>query len=239
MNNMSNEIEVKMATARILIVEDDAEILDLIRTAMSFKEYETVDSMTGGNVLDLAREHRPSLIILDLQLPDMDGLEVCKLLKSDATTRGIPVIMLTARDGVSDIVRGLEAGANDYVTKPFEVMELMARVRAQIRLAGEMKGPPPSIDKDGIHLDLFQRSVTFEGRTIKEFTEKEFEILYYLVWRSPKVLTRKEIFESIWRTVYEGETRTIDVHMQRVRQKLGPSLARRILSVKGQGYKFV
>jgi two-component system, OmpR family, alkaline phosphatase synthesis response regulator PhoP len=226
-------------SSKILVVEDDAEVMDLIRTALSFKEYASVETMSGGNAVQLAMEHKPDLVILDLALPDMDGLEVCKRLKNEETTKSIPVIMLTARDGVSDIVRGLESGANDYVTKPFEVMELMARVRAQIRLAEEIKGPPKIIERDGLTLDSFQRTIATEGHIINDLTEKEFGIFYYLVWQSPKILNRQEIFESVWKTSYKGDSRTIDVHVQRIRQKLGPRLAQRILSVKGQGYKFV
>lgn len=226
-------------SSKILVVEDDAEIMDLIRTALSFKEYNSIETMSGGNVVQLAKEHKPDLVILDLQLPDLDGLEVCRRLKSEEGTKSIPVIMLTARDGVSDIVRGLEAGANDYVTKPFEVMELMARVRAQIRLAEDIKGPPQILEKDGLTLDSFQRTVTSEGRVIKDLTEKEFGIFYHLVWQSPRILSRQEIFENVWKTSYKGQSRTIDVHVQRIRSKLGPRVAQRILSVKGEGYKFV
>jgi two-component system, OmpR family, alkaline phosphatase synthesis response regulator PhoP len=226
-------------SSKILVVEDDSEIMDLIRTALSFKEYTTVESMSGGNVVSLAKEHQPDLVILDLALPDLDGLEVCRRLKAEDSTKHIPVIMLTARDGVADIVKGLEAGANDYVTKPFEVMELMARVRAQIRLAEDIKGPPQILEKDGIVLDSFHRTVQVEGRNIKDLTEKEFGILYQLVWQTPKILGRQEIFESVWKTSYKGQSRTIDVHVQRIRSKLGARVAQRIISIKGEGYKFL
>jgi DNA-binding response OmpR family regulator len=225
--------------AKVLVVEDDAEIMDLIRTALSFREYESVETMSGANAVTLAVQHKPDLVILDLQLPDVDGLEVCRRLKAEPPTKNIPVLMLTARDSVADIVRGLEAGANDYVTKPFEVMELMARVRAQLRLAESLQGPPRVLELDGLVLDSFQRTVDAEGRTIKDLTEKEFGILYLLVWRRPRVLSRREIFEDVWKTSYKGQTRTIDVHVQRIRQKLGPRLAQRIVSAKGQGYKFL
>jgi two-component system, OmpR family, alkaline phosphatase synthesis response regulator PhoP len=225
-------------SSKILIVEDDAEVLDLIRTALSFKEYVTVETMSGGKAVPLALEHKPDLILLDLALPDMDGLEVCRRLKVEEATKHIPVIMLTARDSVADTVRGLEAGANDYVTKPFEVMELMARVRAQIRLAQEIKGPPQLLEKEGIKLDSFQRLAEVDGHQIKELTEKEFGILYQLVFQSPRVLNRQEIFESVWKTSYGGQSRTIDVHIQRIRTKLGPRVSQRIVSVKGMGYKF-
>lgn len=226
-------------SAKILVVEDDAEVMDLIRTALSFKEYASVETMSGGNAVQLALEHKPDLVILDLALPDMDGLEVCKRLKSQESTKAIPVIMLTARDTVTDIVRGLEAGANDYVTKPFEVMELMARVRAQLRLSEEIKGPPKIVERDGLQLDSFQRTVKVDDNLINDLTEKEFGILFHLVWQSPKVLNRQEIFEGVWKTTYKGDSRTIDVHVQRIRQKLGPKMSQRVLSVKGQGYKFV
>jgi len=226
-------------SSKILVVEDDGEIMDLIRTALSFKEYSCVESMSGGGVVDLAKEHKPDLVILDLQLPDLDGLEVCRRLKAEDSTKHVPVIMLTARDGVSDIVRGLEAGANDYVTKPFEVMELMARVRAQIRLAQDIKGPPKVLEKEDLVLDSFHRTVAADGKTIKDLTEKEFGIFYHLVWQSPRILNRQEIFENVWKTSYKGQSRTIDVHVQRIRSKLGPRVAQRIISVKGEGYKFI
>ena len=225
--------------SKILVVEDDSEVLDLIRTALSFKEYACVETMSGGNAVEMAQREKPDLIVLDLQLPDLDGLEVCRRLKAGETTKQMPIIMLTARDGVADIVRGLEAGANDYVTKPFEVMELIARVRAQIRLAQELKGPPRILDKEGINLDSFHRVVRGEEREIKDLTEKEFGILYQLVWQSPRILNRQEIFENVWKTSYEGQSRTIDVHVQRIRTKLGGGMAQRIVSVKGEGYKFL
>lgn len=226
-------------SSKILVVEDDTEVMDLIRTALSFKEYSVVEATSGANAVQLAKEHTPDLIIMDLNLPDLDGLEVCRRVKSDDATKAIPVIMLTARDGVADIVKGLEAGANDYVTKPFEVMELMARVRAQIRLAQAIKGPPQILEKDGMILDSFQRAVKVDDRTVKDLTEKEFGIFYQLVWQSPRILNRQEIFESVWKTSYKGQSRTIDVHVQRIRSKLGPRVAQRILSVKGEGYKLV
>ncbi len=184
-------------SSKILVVEDDPEVMDLIRTALSFKEYTPVEASSGGNAVQLALEHRPDLVILDLALPDLDGLEVCRRLKQEEKTKHIPVIMLTARDGVSDIVKGLEAGANDYLTKPFEVMELMARVRAQIRLAEDMKGPPQTLEREGLILESFQRTVQVDDKIIKDLTEKEFGIFYHLVWQSPKILSRKEIFENV------------------------------------------
>jgi two-component system, OmpR family, alkaline phosphatase synthesis response regulator PhoP len=226
-------------SSKILVVEDDAEVMDLIRTALSFKEYTSAETSSGGNAVQLAMQEKPDLVILDLALPDMDGLEVCRRLKAEESTKNIPVIMLTARDSVSDIVRGLEAGANDYVTKPFEVMELMARVRAQIRLAEDIKGPPQRLEREGLVLDSFHRTVESEGRVVKDLTEKEFGIFYQLVWHSPRIMNRQEIFESVWKTSYRGQSRTIDVHVQRIRSKLGPRVAQRLVSVKGKGYKFV
>jgi DNA-binding response OmpR family regulator len=226
-------------SSKILVVEDDPDVMELIRTGLAFKEYETLGCAGGKEAIELAKKAAPDLVILDLMLPDVDGLKVCATLKADEATRTIPIIMLTARSEVIDIVKGLESGANDYVTKPFEVMELIARVRAQLRLAEESKGPPKVLRKDGLVLDRTRRSVEYEGETRTNLTEKEFAILFKLVHNASKVLGRKEIFESVWGTSYPGKSRTIDVHVQRIREKAGPALAKRLLSVKGQGYRFV
>lgn len=226
-------------SSKILVVEDDPDVMAFIRTGLAFKEYETIETASGKEALNLAKTKSPDLVLLDLMLPDLDGMEVCKQLRADEATKGLPVIIITARNDVADIVRGLETGANDYVTKPFDVMELIARVRTQIRLADERKGLPRVLERDGVILDRFQRSVQHEGAVTQDLTDKEFAIFFQLVFNSPRLLGRQEIFESVWGQKYKGTSRTIDVHIQRIREKLGPKLAHRILSVKGQGYKFV
>jgi two-component system, OmpR family, alkaline phosphatase synthesis response regulator PhoP len=226
-------------SSKILVVEDDPDVMAFIRTGLAFKEYETIETASGKEAIALAKTKSPDLVLLDLMLPDIDGMEVCKSLRSDEATKALPVIIITARNDVADIVRGLETGANDYVTKPFDVMELIARVRTQIRLADERKGLPRVLERDGVTLDRFQRSVQHEGAVTQDLTDKEFAIFFQLVFNSPRLLGRQEIFESVWGQKYKGTSRTIDVHIQRIREKLGPKLAHRILSVKGQGYKFV
>ncbi|HRY28421.1 MAG TPA: response regulator transcription factor [Elusimicrobiota bacterium] len=225
--------------SKILVVEDDPDVMAFVRAGLSFKEYDTLEAMNGRDAVAAAKGKLPDLILLDLMLPDMDGMEVCRQLKADEKTKSIPIIMITARHDVADIVRGLETGANDYVTKPFDVMELVARVRTQLRLADERRGFPKMIERDGLSLDWFQRTVQHEGAVVSDLTDKEFAILFHLVLYSPKLLGRQEIFENVWGKEYKGTSRTIDVHIQRVREKIGSKLSRRIISIKGQGYKFV
>ncbi len=223
---------------KILVVEDDPDVMAFIRAGLAFKEYETLEAENGRQAVEAAKAHVPDLILLDLMLPDIDGLEVCRQLKADEKTKAIPILILTARQDVADIVRGLETGANDYVTKPFEMLELIARIRTQLRLAEERRGPPKILERDGLVLDRTHRTVRYDGNLLPELTEKEFAILFQLVLNQPQVLDRRKIFEKVWGKDFEGPSRTIDVHIQRIREKLGPRLAQRILSVKGQGYKF-
>lgn len=224
---------------KILLVEDDAEVRELILTALSLGGYEALFTANGLEAVEMVKTQKPDLIILDLMLPDLDGIEVCKRVKADEATKSIPIVIITARVGVSNVVKGLEGGAIDYVTKPFDVMELMARLRAHLRLQDEVKAPPKILRKDGLLLDSYKRVIEFNERSIKNLTEKEFAICFHLVRQSPRVLDRKEIFETVWGRPFNSKSRNIDVHIRSIREKLGPDLARRIVSVKGQGYKFV
>jgi two-component system, OmpR family, alkaline phosphatase synthesis response regulator PhoP len=225
--------------SKILVVEDDPEVRELIMTGLALSGYEGIATGNGLEGVELAKAHKPDLVILDLMLPDLDGFEVCKRIKADEATKATPVIIITARVGVANVVKGLEGGAIDYVTKPFEVMELMARIRAQLRLQDEVKAPPKVLRRDGLVLDSYKRTIEFNGRAVKNLTEKEFAICFQLIRHSPRVLDRKEIFESVWGRAFNSKSRNIDVHIKSIREKIGLDLARRLVSVKGQGYKFV
>ncbi|MBI4396249.1 MAG: response regulator transcription factor [Elusimicrobia bacterium] len=226
-------------TSQILVVEDDPDVRSLIVAGLTVMKYHAIETASGKEAVEIARTQRPDLIILDLMLPDMDGLAVAQTLRKDEDTRRIPIIINSARAGVANVVKGLDVGAVDYVTKPFEVMELMARVQAQLRTASERKDPPKVIVHEGILLDRTRRTVSCAGRRVDNFTEKEFAILYQLIYNSPQPLTRRQIFERIWEMPYNSESRNVDVHIRSIRMKLGPVLSRRLMSVKGEGYKFI
>jgi len=223
----------------ILIVEDDPSITELLKTTLSLKQYKVIETMHGKEGVNLAKERHPDLVVLDLMLPDMNGYDVCRALKSNEQTKTIPILMLTARDKVHEIVQGLEAGANDYLTKPFEVVEFMARVGAQLRLAEYMKTPPKRIEREGVVIDRNQHIVKVGEKFINDLTLKEFEILYTLMKNSPKTLSRNQISMEVWEAPYKEGSRTIDIHIQKIRDKIGGKGAERLISIKGEGYKFV
>ena len=219
----------------ILIVEDDADIAQLIAHYLE-KAGHRVDRLTsGGDVMPRLRKQPADLVILDLMLPGMDGLLVCQALRSDPATASIPVIMLTARGEESDRVSGLELGADDYVTKPFSPKELSARVTALLRRAtrtssstGVMRDGPITIDPD-------RHRITLDNEEVR-LTAKEFLLLLYLVQHRGRVLSRDLLLTDVWGYQYTGGTRTVDVHVRRLREKL-PVLADAIETVKQFGYK--
>jgi len=222
----------------ILIVEDEKDIVRMLEYNLRKEGFETVSSYDGNKALAVAAKERPALIILDLMLPGMDGLEVCRELKKDAGTRTIPIIMLTARSRESDKVAGLELGADDYVTKPFSPRELTARIKAVLR-RGKGREKQSEVLKTGdLAIDLSKIRVTLKGKPL-DLTAKEFELLKALVNSGGRVLTRDHLLSSIWgldRSL-EIQTRTVDVHIRTLRKKLKGE-ARRIVTVKNYGYRF-
>jgi phosphate regulon transcriptional regulator PhoB len=225
-----------MGMKQIYIVEDEKDIVDLLRYNLEKEGYRVLSSLDGAEAIKRIPEKSPDLVLLDLMLPGADGLSVCRSLKSDPKTARIPVVMLTAKGEESDKIVGLELGADDYVTKPFSVKELLARVKAVLRRfekAGE--GSPVQRFKD-LSLDRASHVVTLKGKTL-ELTAKEFELLDYLLTNPGRVLSRDVLLNNVWGYDYFGTTRTVDVHVRRLREKLGP-YADHLQTVKGYGYQF-
>lgn len=221
---------------KILIVEDERDILQLVKLYLEKEGYRTVTAVTGAEGLNSAKSDKPDLIILDLMLPEIDGLEVCKRLRASQETAMLPIIMLTAKAEESDTVIGLELGADDYVTKPFSPKALVARVKALFRRMDRNQQENLTVLRYGLlTLDLSRHEVTVRGKDVS-LTAKEFGLLEHLLRNPGRVLTREVLLNHIWGYDYFGTTRTVDVHVRRLKQKI-PLLDDAILSVKSLGYK--
>ena len=223
---------------KILIVDDEKDIVKMLDYNLKKEGFRTLSAYDGEDALDLAVREHPDLIILDLMLPVMDGLEVCKYLKREAKTSGIPIIMLTAKTQEADKVVGLEIGADDYITKPFSPRELIARVKAVLRRGLEKEKAPQLIEAGDLVIDFSKIAVTVKGKPV-ELTSKEFELLVTLVKAKGRVLSRDYLLDSIWGYDHavEIQTRTIDVHIRTLRKKL-KTAAKYIITVKNYGYRF-
>jgi DNA-binding response OmpR family regulator len=220
---------------KILVVEDDPDIADLIAHYLTRAGHHVDRLAHGGEAPRRVRETSPELVVLDLMLPGLDGLMVCQALRSDPATAGIPIIMLTARGEESDRVSGLELGADDYVTKPFSPKELVARVNALLRRASRPASASQVLTYGSLQLDSERHVVTSSGQDVK-LTAKEFLLLRYLIEHRGRVLSRDRLLTDVWGYQYTGGTRTVDVHVRRLREKL-PLLAGAIETVKQFGYK--
>jgi two-component system phosphate regulon response regulator PhoB len=220
----------------ILVVDDEQDVLDLVVYNVRKAGYKTLFAADGQSALQKARDELPSLVVLDLMLPKMDGTEVCKILKADPKTAHIPIIMLTAKAEEMDRVVGLEIGADDYITKPFSPRELLLRIRLILkRTRGESK--PTEVLKFGdLVLDTARHGVSVKNKDIT-LTATEFKLLSTLMERRGRVQTRDRLLTDVWG--YEGDvdTRTVDTHVRRLREKLGPA-ADYIETVRGVGYRF-
>jgi DNA-binding response OmpR family regulator len=224
---------------RVLVVEDEHDIAGLIRHTLERGGEMDVEIVASGDAaLKAVTEHPPDLILLDLNLPVLGGLEVCRLLRQRSATARVPIIMLTARTSESDRVVGLDAGADDYVTKPFSLRELAARVRAVLR-RGRPDAPAAPMVYRGQHLvaDFDSVSIAVEGEPVR-LTRREYELLRYLVENKNRVLSRDRLLERVWGYDRLIETRSVDVHIGRLRGKLGPA-GKQIETVVGLGYRFV
>lgn len=218
----------------IYIVEDDENIRQLESYALRGSGYETEEFADVGGFFERCAAQRPALVVLDVMLPGEDGLSILRRLREDQSLRAVPVIMVTAKTSEMDAVRGLDGGADDYLTKPFGIMEFLSRVRAALRRAAP--GEPSQVLRLGaIALDEDKRLVTAGGAPC-ELTFKEFELLRFLLRNAGIVMTRGKLMDSVWGTDYEGETRTVDVHVKTLRQKLGDAGAQ-IKTVRNVGYK--
>ncbi|MDR2514010.1 MAG: response regulator transcription factor [Christensenellaceae bacterium] len=226
-----------MPNDMILAVDDEVHILELISYNLKSAGYNVVTALTGEEALKRCEVEKPSLVLLDIMLPGIDGLEVCRRLKGDRSTSNIPIIMLTARGDEVDKILGLELGADDYITKPFSVRELAARVKSLLRrVAPQQESEPQTLRCGDIMIDITNYEA-FKGGEKLSLTLKEFELLKVLVLSRGKVLTRDFLLDRIWGYEYYGETRTVDVHIRHLRQKLGEEPY--IETVRGVGYRFV
>jgi DNA-binding response OmpR family regulator len=222
---------------RILVVEDDPDIAGLIVHYIEKAGWEPHLVTSGSDVLRQAREQLPACVVLDLMLPGMDGLEVCRALRADQATAAVPIIMLTARAEESDRIVGLELGADDYLAKPFSAGELVARIRAVIRRSGRSGPVEQQIVFGSVAVDVARHTVTDNGREV-QLTAKEFLLLLYFLQHRGRVLSRDLLLADVWGYRYMGGTRTVDVHVRRLREKL-PALVDALVTIKQFGYKLV
>lgn len=223
---------------KILIVDDEKDIVKMLDYNLKKDGFRTMAANDGEDALDLASREFPDLIILDLMLPGLSGLEVCKTLKKESKTASIPIIMLTAKTQEADKIVGLELGADDYVTKPFSPRELIARIKAVLRRTKEKEKLPEILKIGDLKIDFSKILVTVKDRPV-ELTSKEFELLKLLLKVNGRVLSRDYLLDTIWGFDHaiEIQTRTVDVHIRTLRKKL-KSEARRIITVKNYGYRF-
>ena len=221
----------------VLIVEDDHNIADLLQMYLEKEGYAVTVAHDGGQGLAKFRSIQPDLVLLDVMMPVMDGWSVCKAIRAESAT---PIIMLTAKGELNDKVQGLKAGADDYVTKPFEMREVLARIEAVLRRSGnitaETKARRLSFDKLTIDMDAFE--LTVDGKKV-DTPPKEMELLYFLASSPNRVYTRNQLLDEVWGFDYFGDSRTVDVHVKRLREKLeGVSENWSVKTVWGVGYKF-
>jgi DNA-binding response OmpR family regulator len=222
---------------KVLIVEDDRDIAELMSYTLRKAGYETEHVLTGPEALSRARARTaPDAIVLDVMLPGIDGLQVCRTLRSETSTAAIPIIMVTARGDEADRVAGLDIGADDYLTKPFSPRELTARVRALLRRASVAQPESsPVLRYRDIVIDRERHEVTMNGAAVR-LTAKEFLLLVYLIERKGRVVSRDQLLTDVWGYQYTGSTRTVDVHIRRLREKI-PALEQAIETIKQFGYK--
>ena len=225
---------------RVLVVEDEPAIVDAVSYALELEGFQVSSAAGGREGLEAARRLNPSVVILDVMLPGMSGLDVCRQLRRESD---VPIIMLTAKEGEADKVAGLELGADDYMTKPFSIRELVARVRAQLRRAaksGALSGSNEILRGGAVELDVDAHEVRVAGQAVP-VRPKEFDLLESLMRRRGRLATRETLIDEVWGPDYFGATKTLDVHIKRLRQKLeaDPARPRHIVTVRGLGYKFV
>ncbi len=221
---------------KVLVVDDEPDALELIEFNLKAAGFDVVTALDGAEALRKARSIVPNLIVLDLMLPEVDGLEVCKILRRDATTSAIPVIMLTAKASELDRVLGLELGADDYITKPFSPRELVLRVKNLLRRGRGSEEESDTFHFGELSVDIPRHQVSVRGKRV-DFTATEFKLISILAKRAGRVQTRERLLRDVWEYDSLIDTRTVDTHMRRLREKLGPA-ARYLETVRGVGYRF-
>lgn len=228
-----------MANEKILVVDDEEHIAELISYNLTSNGYKVITANDGNDAVKLAVEEKPNLILLDLMIPGKDGYDVCKDIRSNSEVRNTPIIMLTAKSEELDKILGLELGADDYITKPFSVRELLARVKAVLRRFSISEPESNILVFGNLNADFDKREILVNNKKL-DLTLKEFELLEILIRNKGKILTRDTLLDKIWGYEYIGETRTVDVHIRYLRKKIelddkNPKL---IETIRGVGYRF-
>ncbi len=221
--------------SRIYCVEDDESIRDLISYAVKSSGIDIISFENAAGFEEALKAGLPDMVLLDIMLPDKDGIQLLKELRADEPTKNIPVIIITAKDLESDKIKGFDLGADDYVTKPFSILELISRIKAVLRRSGTYKPDDNIIEYNGIKLNNSGRLVSVDGKNIS-LTYKEFELLYSLLKERGNAVRRETLLNKIWGYEYEGETRTLDVHIGSLRHKMGDK-GKMIETVRNVGYK--
>jgi two-component system response regulator RegX3 len=231
----------QVPTGRVLVVEDESALADSIAYSLAREGYTVLTAQDGEKALEKFRSESPSIVILDLMLPKLSGLDVCRAIRAESK---VPIVILTAKDSEADKVAGLELGADDYVTKPFSMRELVSRVRAHLRRAdmsiGQATRPPGKLAGGPVEMDPDRHEVLVRGEHMP-MTPKEFELLELFLSRKGRLLTRQYLIDEVWGPDYVGDTKTLDVHVKRLRQKIEEDRhrPRNLLTVRGLGYKFI
>jgi DNA-binding response OmpR family regulator len=228
-----------MQNIRIMVVDDELEIAELIKDYLEAEQYDVVISTDGNECLKLFRDYHPQLIVLDIMLPGLDGMEVCRTIRAESS---IPIIMLSAKKAEVDKILGLGLGADDYVVKPFSPGEVVARVKAQLRRYNQLSGPTDnntSLSFQNLEINLQAYTVKLNGEYV-DFTTKEFEVLRFLVLHPNQVLTRQQIYENVWGVNEYGDLNTVTIHIKKIREKIEDDISapKFIKTVWGVGYKF-
>lgn len=228
---------------RVLVVEDDQTLSGVLKYNLSKEGYTVLSAADGAQALEVARAEKPDIILLDIMLPKLDGLEVCRILRKESS---VPILMLTAKSEEIDRVVGLELGADDYMVKPFGVRELMARVRAMLRRSQILKQEAITaksgsvrIKTDSLEMDEVRHTVFLKGKPL-ELTPKEFDLLAFLIKNAGQVFKREQLLDKVWGYDYAGDTRTVDVHVSWLRQKIEDDSQhpQHLITLRGVGYKF-
>ncbi|MHB8105504.1 MAG: response regulator [Dehalococcoidales bacterium] len=228
-----------MANDKILIVEDDVNLLEAIKYNLRKEGYNVVTAGDGERALEVARQEKPDLLILDIMLPKMNGFEVCRILRKEMT---VPILMLTAKADETDKIVGLEIGADDYMTKPFSMRELMARVRAMLRRVKmtepSLAATPVLLKIGNLEIDAARHLASLAGQTL-ELSPKEYDLLVFLARNKGLVFSREQLLEKVWSYDFAGDTRTVDVHIRWLRRKIetDPARPEYLVTVRGTGYK--
>jgi len=225
--------------ARIMIVEDDQNLLATLKYNLLKESYDVITAVDGAQAIEIARNEKPEMIVLDVMLPKLSGFEVCRILRKEMT---VPILMLTAKTEEVDKIVGLEIGADDYMTKPFSMRELLARVRAMLRRVDMSKLQPASEQENlkigDLEIDVGRHQAFYGGLPL-DLTPKEYDLLVFLARNKGLVFSREQLLDKVWGYDYAGDTRTVDVHIRWLRQKIesDPAHPRTLLTVRGAGYK--